>query len=114
MRSIGNIEIYSEKTSIRVDNLFDEKKLKCSAVNNLGQVVYEKEAANGLDISYGPFVNCTQQTVNKWTDNFEIVCYVAKNPHPTVADIVLKRPTGEIIVTGMDGITIETMDIRVS
>ena len=99
---------------VRVNSLFDEKKLKCSAIDQSGHVVYEKEADNSLDIAYGPDVNCTQQTAIKLTDDFEIVCYIAKNPHPSAADIVVKRTTGEEIVSGKGGITIETMDIRVS
>ena len=113
-RSVGNIEIRNKEPFVTIDGRFDGKKLKCTAMSQRGEVLYEKEAKTTLDISYGPFVNCSQQSSNKTTQDFEITCYITKNPHPTAATITLRRPSGEIVVNGEQGISWITLDVRVS
>ena len=112
--SIDNIEIPNPHNLIPIDGRFDEKKFKCSALNHNGKVVYEKEASSALDVAYGPRINCSAQTVNKITGDFEMACYIAKNPHPVAGDITLKRPNGELLVNGVGGISWTTVDVRVS
>ena len=111
--SIGNIEIRNKETFIPIDGRFDGQRLKCSAIDQRGQVVFEKEAANALDVSYGPRINCTKQSVNKYSKDFEITCYISKNPVPNENDITLKRPNGEEIINGGEGISWKVVDVRV-
>ena len=113
-RSVGNIEIRNKEPFVPIDGRFDGKKLKCSAMSQRGEVLYEKEAETPLDISYGPFINCSQQNSNKTTQDFEITCFITKNPHPTAGTITMRRPSGEMVVNGAQGISWRTVDVRVS
>ena len=112
--SIDNVKIPNGEALLPMDGSFDGKRLKCSALNERGQVVYETEAVNPLDVAYGPRINCTQQTVNKISQNFEITCFISKNPHPDASVITLKKPNGQLIINDTEGITWKSVNVRVS